>query len=285
MSKRYHSGVKALNDIDLEISKGMFGLLGPNGAGKTTFMQIITTILPASSGIVLYDQLQLGKDDHEIRRRIGYLPQYFGLYKNLSGEEFLDYIAIIKGLKNHEHRKKHIQDLLELVNLNDKKKDKIKTYSGGMKQRIGIAQALVGNPEVVIVDEPTAGLDPEERVRFRNLLSEFSDDRIVLLSTHIVADIEHSCSSFAVMDAGKVKFYGDSEQLIEKYRRKIWTGQLSEDEWNMLPDRQSVISRKKVKNGYEVRLFAENRLPQFDVVSEPTLEDAYMALMGSKSNA
>lgn len=270
----------------------MFGLLGPNGAGKSTLMQILATLLPPTSGTIKIGEYTIGRDDHEIRRILGYLPQQFGLYQKLTGEEFLTYIAMIKGIKDPSERKKQVTNMLEQVNLGDKRNKKIKTYSGGMKQRIGIAQALLGNPKLIIVDEPTAGLDPEERIRFRNLLGELSRDRVVFLSTHIVGDIESSCENLAIMKKGNILFEGTPTSLLEEVKGRVWTGCVSDLELQELQHEEKkskpfgkVISQRKTKDGYELRVLAQKAPFSGAVSSIAGLEDGYMSIMGGVSHA
>src|SRR5947209_4398425 len=224
LNKTYRGGVHALNDLDLNIPNGMFGLLGPNGAGKTTLMRILAGILHRTSG-VLYVSEHDGTTEHgrsEIKKLLGYLPQDLGLYPDLSARELLDYIAILKGLDNKQARRKRVDELLDMVALQQVANRKLKTFSGGMKRRVGIAQALLKDARLLIVDEPTAGLDPEERIRFRNLLSELGGNRIVLLSTHIVEDIAQTCHNLAVMREGAVIFQGAIGEVIGAARGKVW---------------------------------------------------------------
>ena len=210
LTKTYRGGVHALNGIDLTIGTGMFGLVGPNGAGKTTLMRILAGLLRASGGSVTVfgNDLATNAGRQAAKANLGYLPQDLGLYPNLNAYEFLDYMAILKGVTDKGERQRQIADLLEKVRLTDAAKRRLKTYSGGMKRRIGIAQALLGDPKLLIVDEPTAGLDPEERVRFRNLLSDMAAERTIILSTHIVEDISQSCNDLAVLRGGRVIFRG-----------------------------------------------------------------------------
>ena len=225
LNKVYRGGVQALNDVDLTIPSGMFGLLGPNGAGKTTLMRILAGILRPTSGSLRLDTFD-GNSEHgrtAIKRVLGYLPQDLGVYPDLSAREFLDYIAILKGIDDRKSRQQRIKELLEVVSLSDVASRKLKTFSGGMKRRIGIAQALLNDPKLLIVDEPTAGLDPEERIRFRNLLSELAGDRTVLLSTHIVEDIAQTCRNLAIMKYGKVIFQGTTLDLLREAQSKVWT--------------------------------------------------------------
>jgi ABC-2 type transport system ATP-binding protein len=285
LSKVYRGSVTAISDMNIEIESGMFGLLGPNGAGKTTLMKILATLEPATSGTVTVGNYKLGKDDQSIRGILGYLPQEFGVYKKLTAEEYLDYIALMKGIDDGKQRKQEIAELLEKVNLTDKRKKKIGTYSGGMKQRIGIAQALLGDPKLIIVDEPTAGLDPEERLRFRNLLSELSVDRIVLLSTHIVADIESSCRKLGIMKKGRIVFHGTQEELLNKVKDRVWTGTVTDDELNTVKERHRVISTKRLLNEQEVRVIADE--PPFAGAEQVKagMEDGYMMVMGETAYA
>lgn len=284
LSKMYAKEQWAIEKMNLSISKGMFGLLGPNGAGKSTLMQILATLLPATEGEVYFGDLRLGKDDHEIRRMLGYLPQEFGLYQKLTGEEFLHYIAMIKGMRDYTSRKLQVDELLERVNLTDKRKAKIKTYSGGMKQRIGIAQALLGKPNVIIVDEPTSGLDPEERNRFRNFLGEISEDRIVLLSTHIVGDIESSCSNLAIMKSGHILYQGNPDDLLARYKGMVWTGYISDRDIIRYSEQGTVVNKRKTKDGYEVRVISEKKPFEEAFVSSVGLEDAYILLVGGTTH-
>lgn len=285
LSKRYAKERMALQDINLTIGKGLFGLLGPNGAGKSTLMQIMATVMSATSGQVEYGAYRIGKDNHQIRQLLGYMPQKLGLYEKLTGEEFLNYIALLKGMKDPVARRLKVRELLEKVNLGDKAKRKIKTYSGGMKQRIGIAQALIGDPQVMIVDEPTAGLDPKERIRFRDLLEELGLERTILLSTHIVADIETSCSGLAVMNQGQIVYQGTIPQLIEKVNGKVWTGQIHEEAVHTLVHKSSIVSRRRTADGYDIRMVADSAPFHGAVLVQPGLEDAYILLTGSGSHA
>src|SRR6266566_869536 len=224
LNKIYRGGVHALVDVDLSIPSGMYGLLGPNGAGKTTLMRILAGILRPTSG-----SLQVGEHDGDtergrtaIKRVLGYLPQDLGVYPDLSAREFLDYIGILKGMDERKIRQRRVEELLEVVSLANVANRKLKTFSGGMKRRIGIAQALLNDPELLIVDEPTAGLDPEERIRFRNLLSDLGGDRTVLLSTHIVEDIAQTCQKLAIMKDGHIIFQGTVADLLSKAPGKVW---------------------------------------------------------------
>src|SRR5580765_4448726 len=223
VSKVYRAGVRALSDFQLELHPGVLGLLGPNGAGKSTLMRILATITGASSGRVLWNGADIAESPDELRNVLGYLPQDFGVYPHLSALEFLEYLAAVKGLEARS-AKARIGELLELVNLTEVAKRPLGGYSGGMKQRVGIAQALLSDPKLLIVDEPTAGLDPEERVRFRNLLSELSGERIVILSTHIVSDVEAVATSIALIAGGRLLADAPPEQLLRGLEGRVWEG-------------------------------------------------------------
>jgi ABC-2 type transport system ATP-binding protein len=278
LTKTYSGNIQALGGIDLDIGAGMFGLVGPNGAGKTSLMRILAGLLRASSGTVRVfgnDMATLrGKQD--AKALLGYLPQELGLYPNLSGREFLDYIAILKGVTDGNTRKRQIAELLEHVRLSDVADRKLKTYSGGMKRRVGVAQALLGNPKLVIVDEPTVGLDPEERVRFRNLLSDTATRCTVILSTHIVEDISHSCNDLAVISKGRVLYRGSPSDLITKARGHVWSITTSQERPN---GGLSVVSTLQMQNGIQYRVLGDPS-PQYNASPiEPSLEDGYIWLM------
>lgn len=283
LTKQYKKNELALDNINLTIEHGMFGLLGPNGAGKTTLMRILATVMPATSGDAMIGGFSLKKNPEAIRRKLGYLPQIFQLPPQLTATEFLDYCAVMKGINNKKERKQEILRLLEQVNLTDKQNRKIKTFSGGMKQRLGIAQALLGNPELIIVDEPTAGLDPEERVRFRNLLTRFSVNRTVILSTHIVADIESSCEQLAVLNHGKLIATGNTSDLTNYAEGKVWEVEIPTDSQPFFNENQ-IISSRKTMNGYVHKVIAEMKPSDSATLLEPTLEDGYLALIGRGAN-
>lgn len=281
LSKKYTRGGLALDDVTLTLNEGMVGLLGPNGAGKSSLMRILATLTPPTSGEATLFGISLRRAE-EIRRIIGYLPQQFQVYPQLTGVEYLDYVAVMKGMTDKKKRKAEIDALLEQVNLQDKARKRVQTYSGGMKRRLGIAQALLGSPQVLIVDEPTAGLDPEERVRFRNLLTRFSLGRIVLLSTHIVADIESNCRQIAVLDKGKLKLSGELADLQEFGNGKVWEVRLSESQFARV-DPMSVVSTRPTEGGLLCRIIGETP-PQGAseaALVPPTLEDGYLALLRS----
>ncbi|MEK5166741.1 ABC transporter ATP-binding protein [Paenibacillus sp. FSL R5-0527] len=278
LSKKYMRGGWALDDVTLTLQEGMVGLLGPNGAGKSSLLRILAALTaPTSGGAALFG-VPLTRAE-EIRRMIGYLPQQFQAYPGLTGAEFLDFAGVMKGIKDKKRRKAEIAALLEQVNLQNQAGKRVRTYSGGMRRRLGIAQALLGSPRVLIADEPTAGLDPEERVRFRNLLARFSVGRIVLLSTHIVADIESNCRQIAVLNKGRVRLSGELDDLQERGRGKVWEARLSERDFARL-DPLSVVWTRPAAGGLRCRIVGEAPPAADDVTPvQPTLEDGYLALL------
>jgi len=280
LTKNYGK-IRALNRIDLSIPGGMFGLLGPNGSGKTTLMRIISTLLPLSSGTVQVGPFDVTRQPQEIRQRLGYIPQSFGFYKTLTAIEMLDYIAAMKNLPALGRSEK-ITQVIDEVNLNEVAKRKIGSYSGGMIQRLGIAQALLGDPEIIIVDEPTAGLDPEERVRFRNLFSVLAEKRTVVLSTHIVADIEASCSALAVIYQGSLIFNGQPQEMMQQAQGQVWSMTISLGEFQDFANRHQVISSRQTDHQVSVRLLSQQQPGADAVLSGPGLEDGYLALLAAQ---
>lgn len=274
---KYYGRKKALSDINLTIPAGMFGLLGRNGAGKTTLMKTLATLLEKQKGEVRICGIPV-ENASQIRRIIGYLPQDFSMYPNMTVYESMDYLGVLSGLGKKE-RQKRIPLLLERVNLSDAQYKKVKTLSGGMKRRLGIAQAILHNPKVLIVDEPTAGLDPEERVRFRNLLCEIAEDRIVILSTHIVGDIEATCENIAVLDEGTLLFTGTVEELLLAVKGKVYKAEISRSELEKLKKRYLVTSMLTMGNNVIVRFLAEKQPFEGARHCEADVEDAYMYLM------
>ncbi|GER91641.1 multidrug ABC transporter ATP-binding protein [Dictyobacter vulcani] len=280
LEKVYRGNVHALNGLTLDIPNGMFGLLGPNGAGKTTLMRILAGILHGTSG-----ELYVGEHNGmtpqgrtEIKRLLGYLPQDLGVYPDLSAREFLDYIGILKGLSDKKARHQRVEELLELVALKQVANRKLKTYSGGMKRRAGIAQALLNDPKFLIVDEPTAGLDPEERIRFRNLLSSLGGNRVVLLSTHIVEDIAQTCQNIAMMRSGQVIFKGTLNGLIKETQNKVWhittSGPLQQDNQGFV-----IVSSMNMGANMQYRIVGTPPANMSATPVEPNLEDGYVWLM------
>lgn len=279
LTKTYRGNVQALKGIHLTIPNGMFGLLGPNGAGKTTLMRIMAGILRPTDGMLRIGELN-GMTEHgrtEIKRILGYLPQDLGMYPDLSAREFLDYIGILKGMDNRKQRQQRIEDLLAMVALSDVAKRKIKTFSGGMKRRVGIAQALLNDPQLLIVDEPTAGLDPEERIRFRNLLSDLGGNRTVLLSTHIVEDIAQTCNNLAVMNSGAVVFQGTIAQVLQEAHGKVWI--ISMPNGVKPQGNFTVVSTLNMGGNIQYRVVGELSSLSNATPVEPGLEDGYVWLM------
>lgn len=277
---KYYGKKQALRRVNLTISRGMFGLLGPNGAGKTTLMKILATLLPKTGGKVTICGTDISQE-REIRRMVGYLPQDFSMYGNMTVYEAMDYLGVLSGMKKAERRER-IPMLLEKVNLTENHGTKVKAMSGGMRRRLGIAQAILHNPRVLIVDEPTAGLDPEERVRFRNLLFEIAEERIVILSTHIVGDIEATCENIAVLNQGELLFQGTVTDLLEHAEGKIFTATVSRMELPMLKKQYEVTSMLIQGNEVQVRFVAEEKPFASANLCEPNVEDAYMFLMQEK---
>lgn len=277
LSKTYGNKV-ALDNISLEINKGMFGLLGPNGAGKTTLMRILTTLIEKTQGSVRINDIYISNKKN-IRQIVGYLPQEFSMYQSMTVYQAMDYLALLSYINPKKKRKQIIMELLERVNLQNHLKTKVKALSGGMKRRLGIAQALLNSPKLLIVDEPTAGLDPEERVRFRNLLRDFSDDRIVILSTHIVEDVEFTCENLAILKEGTLLYHGKSKELISKATGKVWTANVTRENLNDIRKTHPIIST--VSEGALIKTrFLSDVKPIDDAVSiQPSIEDAYMKLV------
>jgi ABC-2 type transport system ATP-binding protein len=284
LTKTYKGKVHALRGIDLTLTNGMFGLLGPNGAGKTTLMRILAGILLPTDGSIVVDDLDYRSERNRtaVKRVLGYLPQELGMYPDLSAREFLDYIGILKGLNDGPSRRHRVDVLLEQVGLTDVANRRLRTYSGGMKRRVGIAQALLNDPQLLIVDEPTAGLDPEERIRFRNVLAELGSNRIVILSTHIVEDIAQTCRQLAVMQRGSIVFTGTTNALALAAQGKVWT--VTTD--GAKPEgRVMIINTLHQPQGVQYRVIgtpADNANAQPAI---PTLEDGYMALMNGLHDA
>jgi ABC-type multidrug transport system ATPase subunit len=285
LSKRYPGGKLALKDVDLEIPHGLFGLLGPNGAGKTTLMRILVTLLKPTSGQVTVNDLDIRKNRKEIRRQIGYLPQDFSVFAKLTVWEFMDYSACLNGILSKNKRRDRIDLLLESVGLFEARDRLTGKLSGGMKRRLGVAQTLIGDPPLLVVDEPTVGLDPEERIRFRNLLSDLSaQDRIILLSTHIVGDISSTCENIALMDLGRIIFNGPPAELVDNARGKVWTISTGHEDLDGWKERFPVISTVPSEGGYELRIVAENPDAPEAIPAEPNLEDAYIHYMQQASS-
>ncbi|OWY21798.1 ABC transporter ATP-binding protein [Sphingobacteriales bacterium UPWRP_1] len=283
LSKTYPNGTQALKNINLTIPAGLFGLLGPNGAGKSTLMRTIATLQNADEGQIVLQTgngtpIDVQKQKDEMRRRLGYLPQEFGVYPNISAEALLDHLAILKGLTHKAQRKEVVQNLLQQTNLYEVRKRAVAGYSGGMKQRFGIAQALLGNPEVVIVDEPTAGLDPAERNRFLNLLSEISENIIIIFSTHIVEDVKELCNNMAIINQGEVVMQGNPAAAIEQLRGKIWQTKVAKTELNHYRQTYHLISHKLNAGKMEIHILADQQPADSTFTpADVQLEDVYFS--------
>jgi ABC-2 type transport system ATP-binding protein len=274
VSKRYRADVWALRGFSLELGTGILGLLGPNGAGKTTLMSILATITRATEGRVIWNGSDLATNPNALRQVLGFLPQDFGVYPNLSPVEFLEYLAAVKGLDAATSRRR-IDELLNLVNLTDVRKRPLGGFSGGMKQRVGIAQALLNDPQLLIVDEPTAGLDPEERVRFRNLLSDLSGERIVILSTHIVSDVEATATDIALISKGTLVAHATPEELLRQVEGKVWEWVVSSADLNNVKQKYLISNTVRRSDGIHVRVLGSDP-PNGSQPIAPTLEDAYL---------
>ena len=275
LTKTYPNGVKALNGINLEITNGMFGLLGANGAGKSSLMRTIASLQEPTSGSVVFNTIDIIKQPQEVRKYLGYLPQEFGVYPKISAEKLLDHLAVLKGILNKKERKEQVTALLQQVNLYQHRKKSVFTFSGGMRQRFGIAQALLGNPQIIIVDEPTAGLDPEESNRFLNLLSEIGENVIVILSTHIVEDVRNLCPKMAILSNGEIISIGNPKELVASIDGKIWTKIIPKKDITIYKKAFHVISTKLVAGETQSRVLSDHKPEEgFEKIS-PNLEDFY----------
>lgn len=276
LSKTYKNGVKALDHVDLEIGKGMFGLLGPNGAGKSSLMRTVATLQSPDSGSIVFEGIDVLKDPLSLRKILGYLPQEFGVYPKMSAERLLDYFAMLKGISSTKERTRLIQYVLEITNLYEARKKNVDSYSGGMKQRFGIAQLLLNNPKLIIVDEPTAGLDPAERHRFLNVLREIASSNIIIFSTHIVDDVKDLCNDLAIMNAGKVLRKTSIAEASKILEDRLWTARIERDELAAMETRHHVLSSKYTQdNTLYIRIFSEQPPGEGFVRAIPDLEDLY----------
>jgi len=282
LSKTYPNGTRALHDVSLDIPRGMFGLLGRNGAGKSTLMRILATLQEPDSGSATLGDIDVIRQKDQVRQTLGYLPQSFGFHPRVTAERLLDHFAILKGLGDAGPRRDVVEFLLRRTNLWDVRRQKVGAFSGGMRQRFGVAVALLGNPKLIIVDEPTAGLDPEERVRFLNLLSEIGEDSVVILSTHIVEDVEELCSRLAIIDRGEILLTAEPARAIEELRGKIWRRSVTRDELTTLETRLNVISTKLLAGRTIVHVHADDSPgAEFDAV-EPDMKDVYFSVMARR---
>lgn len=283
LTKTYPNGIKALNGINLEITNGMFGLLGANGAGKSSLMRTIASLQEPTTGTISFNNSDVVQKPDEIRKTLGYLPQEFGVYPKISAEKLLNHLAVLKGIINKKERKEQVTALLQQVNLYQHRKKSVSTFSGGMRQRFGIAQALLANPQIIIVDEPTAGLDPEESNRFLNLLSEIGENVIVILSTHIVEDVRNLCPKMAILSEGEIISQGNPKNLVAGIEGKIWTKIIPKTDINVYKKAFNVISTKLVSGETQIRVFSESK-PEagFDAII-PNLEDYYFTTLFNQS--
>ncbi|MDQ0065629.1 ABC transporter ATP-binding protein [Chryseobacterium lathyri] len=281
LSLIYKNGYQAVKDISLEITNGIFGLLGPNGAGKSSLMKTIVGLQKPTSGTIIFNGTDVSKDPDYIKQNLGFLPQDFGVYPKVSAYDLLEHMAVLKGVGNRIERKSQILNLLEKVNLSDFRKKEVHTFSGGMKQRFGVAQALLGNPKIVIVDEPTAGLDPEERNRFNSLLNEISQDVIVILSTHLVEDVRNLCSEMAVMNNGQILRKGKPAELISELENRIWSKPIHQNELENYYSSHEIISRQLIERELHITVFSEEKPEDFNAV-HPMLEHVYFHTLTQK---
>lgn len=281
ISKTYPNGVQALKNVSIEIGNGIFGLLGPNGAGKSTLMRTIAALQDADSGTIMLGDVDVEKDKQGLREMLGYLPQEFGVYPKVSAIDLLDHMAVMKGITDAKRRKEQVDSLLYQVNLWESKDQKLGTFSGGMKQRFGIAQALLGDPKIIIVDEPTAGLDPMQRNRFHNLLSEIGENVVVILSTHIVDDVSDLCNDMAIILNGELKLAGKPLELIKKLEKKVWQGLVEKDVAESLKDDERLISSRLYMGKVKIRLLSDEEAGSGFTISDPEIEDLYFATINN----
>ncbi|MDY8135275.1 ABC transporter ATP-binding protein [Aquimarina sp. 2201CG5-10] len=281
VSKTYPNGVKALNNISLTIKNGMYGLLGPNGAGKSSLMRTIATLQEPSSGTILFNGMDILKNPQELRNQLGYLPQEFGVYPKISAQDLLDHMAILKGIIHKKERKEQVEALLQQTNLYQHRKKSVHTFSGGMRQRFGIAQALLGNPKLIIVDEPTAGLDPEERNRFLNLLSEIGEHIIIILSTHIVEDVKDLCTNMAILNQGSIIKEGIPTGLTEKLKGKVWIKSVEKENLKSYQSAFNVISTRLFSGKTQLHVLSDEKPEEGFEAVNPGLEDVYFSTLRS----
>ncbi len=281
LSKRYPNGVQALSDVSLQIPAGMYGLLGPNGAGKSTLMRTIATLQQPDSGSIKLDDLDVLQQPAELRKKLGYLPQDFGVYPRISALDMLDHMAVLKGFTNKKERREIVDNLLRQTNLHDVRKKALAGFSGGMRQRFGIAQALIGDPQLIIVDEPTAGLDPEERNRFLNLLSDIGENKVVILSTHIVDDVTNLCPRMAIIAEGRIVREGKPSDLINDLRGSVWVKTVERGEVEAHRNRHNVISSKLYAGRSILHVLSDTDPGDDFEPHEPDLEDVYFSTLQS----
>ena len=285
LSRTYTNKVKALDNLSLEIVKGMFGLLGPNGAGKSTLMRTIATLQTPDTGSIEFNDIDIIEDKISLRKTLGYLPQSFGVYPNMSAEKLLNYFAKLKGISNKEERKKLIDELLDITNLTDVKKKYVSGYSGGMKQRFGIAQLLLNNPQLIIVDEPTAGLDPAERQRFLNVLREVGTNSTVIFSTHIVDDVKELCNDMAILNGGRILKHIKPQDSTKEIKNKIWTKSVSRENLEDAEKEFNILSSNyNIDNSLTIRVFSEKNPGKEFKKADPQLDDVYFIALKEDQN-
>ena len=286
LSKTYKNGVKAIDDINLEIGTGMFGLLGPNGAGKSSLMRTIATLQSPDSGSISFGNINVLEDKMALRKLLGYLPQSFGVYPKMSAEKLLDYFAMLKGVSSKSDRKKIVSEVLEITNLSAVSKKHVASYSGGMKQRFGIAQLLLNNPKLIIVDEPTAGLDPAERHRFLNVLREIGTNSTVIFSTHIVEDVKELCNEMAILNGGRILKHTTPEKATAEIEGQLWTKVIQRDALEQMTSKYAVLSSNYNRdNTMNIRVFADQKPGMDFIQSPPELDDIYfIALLQDEKN-
>lgn len=283
LNKTYPNGVQALVDVNLEITEGMFGLLGPNGAGKSSLMRTLATLQEADSGAAFLNEIDIIQDPVALRKVLGYLPQEFGVYPRITAAQLLDHIAILKGIQQKKERKELVDYLLHKVNLYDVRNKNVKGFSGGMKQRVGIAQALIGQPQLIIVDEPTAGLDPGERNRFHNLLADVASEVIIILSTHIVDDVRELCNHMAIMNHGRIIYHGSPQAVLEELRGQVWQKTIDREELTQYKQTHTVISDKMVAGKPLIHVLSTDSPGEgFEAVA-PNLEDVFFTKINASA--
>ncbi|MBT8068690.1 MAG: ABC transporter ATP-binding protein [Gammaproteobacteria bacterium] len=285
ISKTYDNGVQALRDVSLSVGQGMFGLLGPNGAGKSSLMRTIAALQAPDSGHIHFDGVDIVEHPQVMRDQLGYLPQEFGVYPKISAYELLDHLALLKGLHRKSERGEQVSALLQQTNLYEVRKKAVSSFSGGMRQRFGIAQALLGNPRLIIVDEPTAGLDPEERHRFHNLLCEIGESVVVVLSTHIVEDVRDLCPSMAVLADGTVQITGEPEKLIDGLRGKVWRKRTTKAEFAAIKERLVVLTKRLAGGQPLIHVLSEQQPEDGFIPVDPDLEDVYFSVLADEAVA
>ncbi len=280
LTKTYSNGVKALNNVNIKIKPGMFGLLGPNGAGKSTLMRTIATLQEGDSGSISFDGIDISKDKISLRNALGYLPQTFGVYPKMSAEDLLMHFAELKGISNKVERKNIVEAVLEQTNLTDARKKKVSGFSGGMKQRFGIAQLLLNNPRLIIVDEPTAGLDPAERSRFLNVLREIGTNHIVIFSTHIVEDVKELCTDMAIMNGGSILTHQTPKSAVEELKGKMWTKKIERSTLNEHKEAFDILSSKfNDDNSMNINVYSETQPDELFTQKTADLEDVYFVAL------